>query len=220
MRALRSTIPRVMQRRRTRLDTAEDLHARRQQLVRLASPLLRGLGYQHVSLKQLAAACGLSIPALYRYFPSKRELALFPLTPANRPPLTCFTEPRADPLVVLSRWIDIACADLPDVLLGLGVASGLPGDAVARELRDGCIDHHRVLLRAFVGEVGPELGGETVGDIVESLIGVLLSPLFAPTQNDPHRVRERVTSLLRGYLAPVVGDARFDQAFRLAGAVR
>jgi AcrR family transcriptional regulator len=189
-------------------------------LFRLASPLLRGLGYQDVSLKQLAAACGLSIPALYRYFPSKRELALFPLTPANRPPLTCFTEPRADPLVVLSRWIDIACVDLPDLLLGLGVASGLPGDAVARELRDGCIDHHRVLLRALVGEVRPELGGETVGDIVESLIGVLLSPLFAPTQNDLHRARERATSLLRGYLAPVVGDARFDQAFRLAGAGR
>ena len=220
VRALRSTIPRVMRRRRTRLDTAGDLHARRQQLFRLASPLLRALGYQHVSLKQLAAACGLSIPALYRYFPSKRELALFPLTPTNRPPLTCFTEPRADPLVVLSRWLDVACADLPDVLLGLGVASGLPGDAVARELRDGCIDHHRVLLRTFVGEVGPELGGETVGDIVESLIGVLLSPLFAPTQNDCDRARERATSLLRGYLAPVVGDTRFDQAFRLAGAVR
>ena len=103
---------------------------------------------------------------------------------------------------------------------GLGSRADLPGDAVARELRDGCIDHHRGLLRALVGEVGPELGRETIEDIVESLIGVLLSPLFAPTPNDLHRTRERVTSVLRGYLAPVVGDARFDQAFRLAGAGR
>ena len=39
-------------------------------------------------------------------------------------------------------------------------------------MRDGCIDHHRLLLRTFVGEIVPELGGDTVGDIVESLIGV------------------------------------------------
>jgi hypothetical protein len=75
-------------------------------------------------------------------------------------------------------------------------------------------------LRTLVRDVGPELGGETVEDIVESLIGVLLSPLFAPTQHEPHRTRERATCLLRGYLAPVVGDARFDQAFREAEAVR
>ena len=57
----------------------DGLVARRSELYVRASPTFRRYGYRESTLKALAAACGLSIPALYRYFPSKRAFGLFPL---------------------------------------------------------------------------------------------------------------------------------------------
>ncbi|MEJ7697786.1 MAG: helix-turn-helix domain-containing protein [Candidatus Limnocylindrales bacterium] len=71
--------------KRADLRAPDSLRVRRQALYRLAAPVFRRHGYRQATLKQLAAACGMSIPALYRYFPSKRDFALYPLSAANRP---------------------------------------------------------------------------------------------------------------------------------------
>jgi len=59
--------------------TSDEPFARRRELYLRAAPILRTHGYRGSTLKALANACGLSISALNRYFPSKKALALFPL---------------------------------------------------------------------------------------------------------------------------------------------
>ena len=57
----------------------DDGVGRRHELYARAAPIFRKHGYAGTTLKALARACELSIPALYRYFPSKKAFALFPL---------------------------------------------------------------------------------------------------------------------------------------------
>ena len=86
--------------------TSDELFARRRELYVRAAPVFLKHGYRGATLKALANACGLSIPALYRYFPSKRAFALYPLVSlypelhAPRPDATT-----GDPLSRLSSWI-------------------------------------------------------------------------------------------------------------------
>ena len=83
---------------------SDDLYARRRELYRRGAPVFRRYGYREATLKTLARACGLSIPALYRYFPSKRAFALFPLVALypelNSPP----PDVSGDPSALLSGW--------------------------------------------------------------------------------------------------------------------
>lgn len=68
------------------------LQQRRLDLYKMAAPVFRTFGYRQVTMKALAHACGVSAPALYRYFPSKLDFATFPLAPA--PQGFCRVSPR------------------------------------------------------------------------------------------------------------------------------
>ena len=57
---------------------ARDLRLRRWQLYRRAAPVFARFGYRDATIKALAAACRVSPAALYYYFASKRDFALFP----------------------------------------------------------------------------------------------------------------------------------------------
>ncbi len=48
--------------------------SRKQQIIAEATRLFSKLGYDSVTTKELALACGVSEPALYRYFPSKEAI--------------------------------------------------------------------------------------------------------------------------------------------------
>ncbi len=47
---------------------------RKNQILQEATRLFSRNGYDHVTIKELADACGITEPALYRYFPSKESL--------------------------------------------------------------------------------------------------------------------------------------------------
>lgn len=47
---------------------------RKEQIIREAMRLFGHYGYDSVTIKQLAEACGITEPALYRHFPSKEEI--------------------------------------------------------------------------------------------------------------------------------------------------
>lgn len=51
--------------------TAED---RKAQIIREAGRLFSGEGYESVTIRQLADACGVTEPAIYRHFPSKEAI--------------------------------------------------------------------------------------------------------------------------------------------------
>ncbi len=58
---------------------AYDIYKHRYDLYVRAAPVFRAFGYRQVTMKALAHACGVSAPALYHYFPSKLDFALFPI---------------------------------------------------------------------------------------------------------------------------------------------
>jgi AcrR family transcriptional regulator len=87
---------------------ARDLRLRRWQLYRRAAPVFARFGYRGASIKALAAACRVSPSALYYYFPSKRDFALFPYDTASDLSSIVLTRARrasADPLVQLRALI-------------------------------------------------------------------------------------------------------------------
>ena len=63
---------------------ADDAVARRAEIFRRARPLLEEFGYREVTVKQLARACHMSPAALYHWFPTKRDLVLYQLSPPDR----------------------------------------------------------------------------------------------------------------------------------------
>ncbi|MCX4705500.1 TetR/AcrR family transcriptional regulator [Streptomyces sp. NBC_01373] len=56
--------------------TAAYLEARRQEILEAALTLFAEKGFAHTSMADIAAASGISIGAVYRYFPSKGDLVL------------------------------------------------------------------------------------------------------------------------------------------------
>jgi AcrR family transcriptional regulator len=79
-------------------------------------------------MKSLAHACGMSVPATYRYFPSKLEFALFPL---SKPPtgycaiqLNAAADAHADPLRGLRAALETAAAN-GHIFLGSCVSRGI-----------------------------------------------------------------------------------------------
>src|SRR5437899_7750411 len=100
-------------------------------------------GYAGTTLKALALACGLSIPALYRYFPSKRAFALFPLMALypelhKPPPVTQLDTPES----ILALWVEGAAREMPNYVLAqrLALEVGLRPEE-QRRLDSNLTDH-------------------------------------------------------------------------------
>ena len=60
----------------------EDQFARRLEIYRAAAPLVLQMGARRLTMRGLAKAAHMSVGAIYHYFPTKRELLLYPLQPA------------------------------------------------------------------------------------------------------------------------------------------
>ncbi len=63
-----------MVRGRPKQSTHEDAEETRRNIVRIAGQLFMEYGFRAVSTRQIAAACGLTQPALYHYFADKQDL--------------------------------------------------------------------------------------------------------------------------------------------------
>lgn len=63
-----------MARRQRGRATAEDAEETKRTILRTAQQLFMEYGYRAVSTRQLAAACGLTQPALYHYYADKQDL--------------------------------------------------------------------------------------------------------------------------------------------------
>lgn len=176
--------------------TPEDLRVRRQELYRKAAPIFRRHGHRETTLKQVAAACGMSIPALYRYFPSKSALALYPLSEANRPDDECFRRASADPLVHLRLWLDHAAWERPDFVLALRL--GLEMGATA-----GLSDEHRETFGFHIGLVAgilraaaSDLTERRARELTESLLAMSFGAEAIGTDWSPLTARARFIRLI------------------------
>ncbi len=196
---------------------AEDAVARRAEIYRQARPLLEEFGYREVTVKQLARACHMSPAALYHWFPTKRDLVLYPLSSPDRNGRCELLRRRiateTDPLQCLRAWVDFVLEEREGVILALRLA---PEAAAARALsRSGgdigmSLDEAAALVVSLVDDITREHAEDLVGE----LFGVVMAPALTgmPVPRDiaaAHAVR-----LLRRYCVPQpFSAARFDAAF-------
>ena len=195
---------------------AYDPFSRRYDLYVKAVPVFRTFGYRQVTLKALAHACGLSAPALYRYFPSKLEFALFPL--GTPPTGHCATmlrraaEAHADPLRGLRAALEAALEEVDLIVLGLRLAleagRDVPDLWATRDLdgfEQGLSD---VMLRCVPGL------GDGARDLAHMLTSLVISAAATNDDVSPDVVLRRGITVVRAYCVAAGVDAlRFDEVF-------
>jgi AcrR family transcriptional regulator len=195
---------------------AHDPYQRRFDLYVSAAPVFRMFGYRQVTMKALAHACGVSAPALYRYFPSKLEFATFPL---KEPPtgfcaalLTAAADARSDPLEGLRAALETAVTHAD--LVGLGVQLAIE----AAHDEPGVFSRERVdSLARTVGEVllhcVPSLGPRAQ-DLSYMLVSLVVSAGAAKRPLDREELWRQGAPLVRAYVLEAgVDPRRFDEVF-------
>src|SRR5713101_3107860 len=146
---------------------AEDAVARRAEIYRRVRPLLEEFGFREVTVKQLARACHMSPAALYHWFPTKRDLVLYPLSPPDRNGRCELLRRRlageTDPLRCLRAWIDFVLEEREGVILALRLAP----EAVGMSLDE---------TAAFVLSLVDDITREQAEDLVRELFAVVIAP--------------------------------------------
>lgn len=193
-----------------------DPYQRRLDLYLKAAPVFRTFGYRHVTMKALAHECRLSAPALYHYFPSKLDFALFPL---GEPPtsyfamlLTAAADAHADPLRGLRAVLEtaVAQADLIALAVQLAIEAGRDEQHVLSRNRLDSLD--ATLSDALLHCV-PALG-PGAQDLAHTLISLVVTAGAARTPLAPEDLWRQGGPVVRAYLLGAgVDDARFCEVF-------
>jgi hypothetical protein len=142
----------------------------------------------------------LSIPGLYRYFPSKRAFALFPLAllypELHAPPPDLSV---GDPARHLASWIDGAVSEAPVYLLAarLALEVGLTEDE--RRRSGANLSEHIALIGNVARRAAPHLSEGTARGLAATMINVALGPAVTGIEREPDNLRRELRSLLRGY---------------------
>ncbi len=193
-----------------------DPYKHRVELYTRAAPVLRTFGYRQVTMKAIAHACGVSAPALYRYFPSKRDLALFPL--ALPPRGYCAAMMRrtaaeyADPLRGLRAALELAINDIDLVVLAIRLAieaGQQTEDPFARhDLKSPTLAIGELLLQCV-----PTLG-ERARDLAQTMVAIVIAAAVTNQELPPGVLWRQAITVLRAYLVDAgVAPARFDEVF-------
>lgn len=178
----------------------DEPHARRRELYECAGTVFRTCGYRGATLKALAAACGLSIPALYRYFPSKKAFALFPL--AALYPELHGTQPDlslGDPAGHLSRWIDGAVAEAPNYILAARLLREVPLTHDEQRRMDESLREHIALMGELARRAAPHLTEAQARNLASTMVSVALGPAITGIEPEPGFLRGELRALLRGH---------------------
>jgi AcrR family transcriptional regulator len=179
---------------------SEEPFARRRELFLRAAPVFRKRGYRGATLKELANACGLSIPGMYRYFPSKKALALFPLRSLY--PELHGPEPQVgtgDPLVHLSGWVDAAVSEMPNYLLALELAREAGLRPNEQRKADANLAAHVAILADLIRRAALHLGEQAARELASTMVNVALGAAVTGLRPDPDALRRELRALLRGH---------------------
>jgi AcrR family transcriptional regulator len=179
---------------------SDDLFARRRELYVRAAPVFRRYGYHGATLKALANACGLSIPALYRYFPSKKAFALFPLAslyPELQGPPPDVTA--GDPLSHLASWIEGAVAEMPNYILAARLFREVGIDDEEQQKLDANLAEHLAVLGGIAVRAGPHLDDRAAQELARAMVNVVFGPALTGLDPEPQALRRELRALLRGF---------------------
>jgi AcrR family transcriptional regulator len=195
---------------------AYDPYQRRVDLYVKAAPVFRTFGYRQVTMKALAHACGVSAPALYRYFPSKLEFAVFPLA---EPPtgycatmLTRAADAHSDPLRGLRAALEaaVAHADLMALAVRLAIEAGREEhDVFSSSLLDSFDATIADVMLRCVPALGPH-----AQDFAHTLVSLVVTAGAAKASLPPEDLWRQGGPVVRAYLLEAgVDDARFCEVF-------
>jgi AcrR family transcriptional regulator len=191
----------MVKRARSRRDWADDEpYARRRELYIQAAPVFKMHGYRGATLKALASACGLSIPALYRYFPSKKAFALFPLAslyPELQAPPPDVTA--GDPAAHLSHWIEGAVSEAPNYLLAARLVREVGLSVDEQQRMDVSLSEHIAIVGDLARRAAPHLSEAAARDLAATMINIALGPALTGIEPAPESLRRELRALLRGY---------------------
>lgn len=188
---------------------SDEPFARRQELFRRAAPVFRKRGYRGSTLKELASVCGLSIPGLYRYFPSKKALALFPLRALypelHGPPPDVST---GDPLQHLNGWVEGAVAEMPNYLLALELSREVALRPAERRKSEVNLAEHITIVADLVRRAAPHLSDRAARELASTMVNVALGSAVTGLRPDPEALRRELRALLRGHGLHLTRTAR------------
>lgn len=184
---------------RTQGDPRTVRYERRLELYQRAMPVFARLGYRDTTLKALANACGLSIPALYRYFPSKKAFALFPLVALlpelHAPP----PDVSGDPRTFLSDWIDAAARWFPYYTLALRLSREAGLTAQQQATMSANLAEHAALLAGVARRAAPQLTDRRAGELATAMLSAVAGPAGTGLPSEKGALRHQLIALLNGY---------------------
>ncbi len=195
-----------------------DLGARRKEIFRKASPLLRTLGYRGVTMKAIGRCASLAPASLYHYFPTKRALALWPLGPDNdicdRIRSACDAIPAEQPLlrvrVLIDHWMD----QMPDALLAVQLAGQAGMDGMASQDSKERSELGLRTMASVLADAVPGVGEERAYELGRVLMSMLMGSPIVSLDTSPVELRRHLISVLRLYVVPPIDPDQFDTAFQ------
>jgi AcrR family transcriptional regulator len=181
---------------------AYDTYDHRYALYTKAAPVFRAFGYRQVTMKALAHACGVSAPALYRYFPSKLDFALFPL---DLPPegfcrlvMTRAAEAQTDPLHALRAGFEAALVDIDCIVLAVRLALEVGRDERS-VLAKRDLDAFEADVARFTVSYVPQLG-ERARDLAHTIMSLVVTAAATDADLSASAFRRQAAAVVRGYL--------------------
>jgi AcrR family transcriptional regulator len=179
---------------------SDEPYARRRELYVRAAPVFRKHGYRGATLKALANACGISIPAIYRYFPSKKAFALFPLAalyPELQAPPPNVTA--GDPLELLAGWVEAAAAEMPNYTLAARLSREIALRPEEQRKVDANLADHIATIGAIARRAAPHLDERAGLELARTMINTAVGPAITGVESEPEALRRQLRTLLRGY---------------------
>lgn len=200
------------------LGGSRDLRQRRWQIYRRAAPLFERFGYGGVSVKALAAACGLSPAALYYYFASKRDLALFPYdSDSDLSPIVLARARRhsTDPLVHFRALILHSLQHREYLRLAFELSRELDRDGSVRQRQVARVRQASRLTIESIEAVAPNLTPANAERLAMKMMSMTRASILPGMErSSPELYADLVAELRPVVLNAGVPPTRFDAAMR------
>ncbi|MCL5958014.1 MAG: TetR/AcrR family transcriptional regulator [Chloroflexi bacterium] len=190
----------------------EDRLVRRMEIYRTIAPLLQECGMKRLSMRDAAKAACLSIGGLYHYFPTKRDMALFPLNSEVRAHLcrefkiahTHLAE--RDPRAYLTAFVDNVVNNIflvrPAVLAARDLGAATLWSIVEQGINDVAAE-----LLAAVKPVFPEATEHDLLGMAKALRQIAIGAIFDSTATS-EQIRKEVRALVDGHRIAAIREQR------------
>jgi AcrR family transcriptional regulator len=177
----------------------EDVFRRRLEIYTAVAPLLEKAGARALTMRQAAAAAHMSVGGIYHYFPSKRDLVLFVLSPdalqrlCEKPGQLLLPLQRADSRAHLATFLDGLVRGVPllrpAVLAALELGAG-PALDFAEATMTVSVPEFVQAVRAVRADIGDAEAHTIDRAVRHATLGAMLDRSVTPSElrNELHSI--------------------------------